>query len=40
MRIRVLHVQKVAGIGGAENHLLALLPALVRGVDVRMCVCV
>ena len=35
---RVLHVQKVAGIGGSENHLLALLPALVeRGVDVHMC---
>jgi glycosyltransferase involved in cell wall biosynthesis len=36
--IRVLHVQKVAGIGGSENHLLSLLPALSkRGVDVRMC---
>src|SRR4029079_14352409 len=25
---RVLHVVKVAGISGAENHLLLLLPAL------------
>ena len=25
---RVLHVVKVAGISGAENHLLVLLPAL------------
>jgi glycosyltransferase involved in cell wall biosynthesis len=37
--MRVLHVQKVAGIGGSERHLLALLPALAaKGVDVRMCV--
>jgi len=37
--MRVLHVQRVKGIGGSERHLLALLPALVeRGVDVRMCV--
>ena len=36
--MRVLHVQKVSGIGGSERHLLALLPALAaRGVDVRMC---
>ncbi len=35
---RVLHLQKVAGIGGSENHLLALLPALIeRGLDVHMC---
>ncbi len=35
--LRVLHVQKVAGIGGSERHLLTLLPALGRaGVDVRM----
>ena len=34
---RVLHVQKVAGIGGSERHLLTLLPALQRnGVEVRM----
>jgi glycosyltransferase involved in cell wall biosynthesis len=33
---RVLHVAKVAGISGSENHLLLLLPALVRaGFDVR-----
>jgi glycosyltransferase involved in cell wall biosynthesis len=32
---RVLHVVKVAGISGAENHLLLLLPALrERGFDV------
>jgi glycosyltransferase involved in cell wall biosynthesis len=37
--VRVLHISKTDGIGGAERHLLALLPALVRaGVDVRMCV--
>jgi len=29
--IRVLHVQKLAGIGGAEKHLSLLLPALVKG---------
>lgn len=34
--MRVLHSTKVQGIGGAEQHLLALLPALrERGVDVR-----
>ncbi len=37
--MRVLHVQRVKGIGGSERHLLALLPALAAsGVDVRMCV--
>jgi glycosyltransferase involved in cell wall biosynthesis len=35
MSARVLHVVKVAGISGAENHLLLLLPALrERGMDV------
>jgi glycosyltransferase involved in cell wall biosynthesis len=35
MSARVLHVVKVAGISGAENHLLLLLPALrERGFDV------
>ena len=35
MSVRVLHVVKVAGISGAENHLLLLLPDLVRrGFDV------
>ena len=35
MSARVLHVVKVAGISGAENHLLLLLPALrERGWDV------
>ena len=34
--MRVLHATKVRGIGGAEQHLLALLPALrARGVDAR-----
>jgi glycosyltransferase involved in cell wall biosynthesis len=37
--LRVLHIQKVKGVGGSERHLLTLLPALAaRGVDVRMCV--
>ncbi len=36
MSARVLHLVKVAGISGAENHLLLLLPALrERGLDVR-----
>jgi glycosyltransferase involved in cell wall biosynthesis len=35
----VLHVVKVAGISGAENHLLLLLPALrEHGFDVRVAV--
>jgi glycosyltransferase involved in cell wall biosynthesis len=37
--VKVLHIQKVTGIGGSERHLLELLPALVsRGVEARMCV--
>jgi hypothetical protein len=37
--MRVLHVQKVSGIGGSERHLLSLLPALAEtGVEVRMFV--
>jgi glycosyltransferase involved in cell wall biosynthesis len=37
--IRVLQVVKVAGISGAENHLLLLLPALrERGFDIRVVV--
>lgn len=36
MSVRVLHVAKVAGISGSENHLLLLLPDLrERGFDVR-----
>ena len=36
MSARVLHVAKVAGISGSENHLLLLLPALrERGYDAR-----
>ncbi|MFL5766704.1 MAG: glycosyltransferase family 4 protein [Actinomycetota bacterium] len=38
-RLRVLHIQKVKGLGGSENHLRTLLPAFARrGVDVRMLV--
>ena len=34
--MKVLHATKVRGIGGAERHLLALLPALrERGIDAR-----
>jgi glycosyltransferase involved in cell wall biosynthesis len=34
--LKVLHLTKVRGIGGAEQHLLQLLPALRgRGVDAR-----
>jgi len=34
--VTVLHVAKVSGISGSENHLLLLLPALQeRGLDVR-----
>jgi glycosyltransferase involved in cell wall biosynthesis len=34
---RLVHVAKVAGISGSENHLLLLLPALhARGHDVRL----
>jgi glycosyltransferase involved in cell wall biosynthesis len=39
--LRVLHVQRVKGVGGSERHLLFLLPALAdAGVDVRMHVLV
>jgi glycosyltransferase involved in cell wall biosynthesis len=35
--VKVLHSLKVKGIGGAEQHLLALLPALrERGIDARL----
>jgi glycosyltransferase involved in cell wall biosynthesis len=34
--MKVLHATKVTGIGGAEQHLLALLPALrEQGIDAR-----
>ena len=37
--MRVLHVQKVKGIGGSERHLLSLLPGLAAaGDDVRIVV--
>lgn len=36
--MRILHIHKVSGIGGAEQHLLTLLPALVRrGFEVHVC---
>ena len=34
--MRVLHIHKLRGVSGSENHLLALLPALRKqGVDAR-----
>lgn len=37
--MRVLHVQKVAGMAGSENHLLTLLPRLAqRGIQPTMLV--
>jgi glycosyltransferase involved in cell wall biosynthesis len=37
--MRVLHVQRVKGIGGSERHLLSLLPELqARGIDSQMIV--
>jgi glycosyltransferase involved in cell wall biosynthesis len=37
--VRILHVQKVSGVGGSERHLLSLLPALAEaGAEVRMFV--
>jgi glycosyltransferase involved in cell wall biosynthesis len=37
--VRILHVQKVSGVGGSERHLLSLLPALTEaGAEVRMFV--
>ncbi|MFL5738469.1 MAG: glycosyltransferase family 4 protein [Actinomycetota bacterium] len=37
--MRILHVQKVKGIGGSERHLLSLLPAVAScGDDVAMLV--
>lgn len=36
---RIVHVAKVAGIAGAENHLLMLLPELAaRGFDIKVVV--
>jgi glycosyltransferase involved in cell wall biosynthesis len=35
--MKVLHIQKVGGIGGSERHLLSLLPALAAaGIEVKM----
>ena len=37
--MRVLHIQKAAGVAGSERHLLALLPRLQQeGVDVKALV--
>lgn len=37
--MRILHLQKVSGIGGSERHLLQLLPALQRRqADIEMLV--
>lgn len=37
--MKVLHIQKVSGVGGSERHLLTLLPALAaNGVEPVMCV--
>jgi glycosyltransferase involved in cell wall biosynthesis len=34
--VKVLHLQRIGGIGGSERHVLALLPALRdRGIDAR-----
>lgn len=34
--MKVLHVQRIGGIGGSERHVLELLPALqARGIDAR-----
>jgi glycosyltransferase involved in cell wall biosynthesis len=34
--VRVLHLQRIGGIGGSERHVLELLPALrARGIDAR-----
>ena len=39
--MRVVHLSKVTGVAGSENHLLTLLPGLrSRGVDVRLCLLV
>jgi hypothetical protein len=35
--VKVLHLVKVEGVGGAEQHLLTLLPALRQsGIDARV----
>jgi glycosyltransferase involved in cell wall biosynthesis len=34
--VKVLHLQRIGGIGGSERHVLELLPALrARGIDAR-----
>ena len=35
-RVKILHLQRIGGIGGSERHVLELLPALrARGLDAR-----
>ena len=35
-RMKVLHIQRIGGIGGSERHVLELVPALrARGIDAR-----
>lgn len=37
--MKILHVQRVSGMGGSERHLTGLLPGLAQaGIDVEMCV--
>ena len=37
--MKIVHIQKVAGVGGSERHLMLLLPGLIAmGHDVQMMV--
>ena len=37
--MKTVHIQKVAGVGGSERHLMVLLPGLIAmGHDVQMVV--
>lgn len=37
--LRVLHVQRVSGVGGSERHLMSLLHGLQgRGIETRLCI--
>lgn len=41
MQRKILHIAKMTGVAGTENHLLALLPGLRgRGLDVRLIILV
>lgn len=38
-RIKILHIAKMKGVSGSENHLLTLLPALdPQRFDLRLCI--